>query len=111
VSAKFTKGPWVARQEFANRWRIEVPREGHVPISVGLACTTVLEVGCSNEDTAANAHLIASAPELYGALEGVLWGLEAYVKLVHPDDDGSATPKSAIGKARAALAKARGEQP
>ncbi|MDX0180883.1 hypothetical protein [Sinorhizobium meliloti] len=69
-----TKGPWVARQEFSNRWRIESHAKGpeFIPISVGLACTTFLEVGCSNEDTAANAHLIAAAPDLLDALKGIL---------------------------------------
>lgn len=64
--SKHTPGPWVARQEFANRWRIESHAKGpeFIPISVGLACTTILEVGCSNEDTAANARLIAAAPDL-----------------------------------------------
>lgn len=69
--SKHTPGPWVARQEFANRWRIEASPNGpgYVPISVGLACTTVLEVGCNDRDTAANAHLMAAAPELLEALK------------------------------------------
>lgn len=64
----YTPGPWEARQEYANRWRIEVPRPVFVPISVAIVTTTLLEVGCNDEDTAANARLIASAPELLEAL-------------------------------------------
>jgi hypothetical protein len=64
-----TPGPWVARQQFSNLWRIEVPREGFVPLSVAVVSTTVLEVGCNDKDTAANARLIAAAPMMWEALK------------------------------------------
>jgi len=61
LAAGPTDGPWIARQEFANRWRIEqVAEDGFIPLSVGLACTTILEVGVTNHNTAANAGLMAS---------------------------------------------------
>lgn len=74
TESNHTPGPWVARQEFANRWRIESHAKGpeFIPISVGLACTTILEVGCGNEDTAANAQLIAAAPRLLDALRNLV---------------------------------------
>lgn len=79
----WTKGPWIARQEFANTWRIEAPNPNgpeYVPISVGLAATTILEVGCTNADTAANARLISAAPAMAEALIGVLWMAEEWFK-------------------------------
>lgn len=54
----------------------------------------------------ANARLIAAAPDLYEALAECLEGIE----LCTPDAP-EPMPDSIIGKARAALAKARGEQP
>ena len=57
----------------------------------------------------ANAHLIAAAPELYEALGLSLFIMESQQKILDPDFDGSATEASAIGRARAALRKARGE--
>lgn len=68
--SKHTAAPWVARQEFFNRWRIESLALGpnYVPVSVGVACTTILEVGCSDKDTAANAFLMAAAPDLLACL-------------------------------------------
>jgi hypothetical protein len=61
--------------------------------------------GRSYEENAANARLIAAAPDLLAALRDVLEVLEWKL---HPEWDGSATPESAIGKARAAIAKATG---
>lgn len=59
-----TPGPWISRQVFANRWNIEASPNGDefVPICIAHVSTTVLEVGVSNNDTEANALLIAAAP-------------------------------------------------
>lgn len=68
--SKHTPGPWTARQVFANRWNIEVQREGLVPLTLGHVATTVLEVGTGDAAvTGANARLIAAAPEMYEALD------------------------------------------
>lgn len=109
--SKHTPGPWVAKQEYANRWRIESHANGpeFIPISVGIACTTVLEVGCGNEDTGANAHLIAAAPELLEALKETLPFMIDIAKARHPQFEPTmADDDSAIGKAMRAIAKAEG---
>lgn len=88
MTAKHTPGPWVARQEFSNRWRIEVPRDGFVPVSVAIVTTTVLEMGANDKDTGANARLIAAAPDLLAACEfalttpGMIKGRDAMMKAV-----------------------------
>lgn len=70
-----TPGPWSTRQQFSNRWLIEKDQgcneEGDRLVPLGLAAvqTTILEVGCGNANTAANACLIAAAPALLEALE------------------------------------------
>ena len=55
--------------------------------------------------------LIAAAPELYKALELALWCMVANEKIKNSEWDETATPESAVGMARSALAKARGETP
>lgn len=59
-------------------------------------------------DTFSDGHLIAAAPELYEALEGLV---EMYVDLVSSGDCGHWDPEKEMQviAARAALAKARGE--
>lgn len=54
------------------------------------------------DEIKANAHLIASAPEMYEALERTVNHFG-----ILPDD--MTTPDSVIGQARSALRKARGE--
>lgn len=51
------------------------------------------------EEAVANAHLIAAAPDLYAALDG----------LIAPGDGGVFATRNLIDAAKAALAKARGE--
>lgn len=98
--SQHTPGPWAARQEFANRWRIEqIPADGLVPLSVGIVCTTLLEVGVSNHNTEENAHLIAAAPELLAALQGLLAWDKRRNFIV---------PYSVRDNIRAAIAKAEG---
>jgi len=113
-ASRHTPGPWEARQEFANRWRIESRALGeeYLPVSVGLACTTVLEVGVNNEHTAANARLIAAAPDLAGTGAFLLERLADFENRISTDEDarefhGHVAP--AIANFRNAIAKARGQ--
>ena len=90
MSEKWTKGPW----------HVEVGTEdgdwGDIYVChKGTVCpeTTVVNFGDPTIEDAANAHLIAAAPEMYEALRAV---------------DAWENP-SCFEKVRAALKKARGE--
>lgn len=97
--AKFTKGPWAAQFNFAGRdgigdvWQINA--EHHA------VCTTQF---CYAEYTEYNAHLIASAPDMYEALEA----------LIHQHkcggDMNAPSRKKYYDAGAAALSKARGEE-
>ena len=54
-------------------------------------------------------EIFAAGPEMYEALKDALSVIEIYHKEKNPEWDGSAESFSVIGKARAALAKARGD--
>jgi hypothetical protein len=95
MSGQHTPGPWVATQEFANRWRITAPAaEGMVPESLAIVTHTVLEAGSHGENTEANARLIAAAPDL---LEALIECLEC---------EFAVTEKSVVAKARAVIERA-----
>lgn len=85
---KFTRGPWIS---------VEGTTSGREVLAEKPSTKSRLRVArIGGPDRDANAHLIASAPELYEALDNILKrGLT--IDLIDP--------------ARAALAKARGETP
>jgi len=60
-----TRGPWVANQEFANRWRIDEVPAAYYPVAAvyGHGDLSVTE---------ANARLITAAPDLLQALSELL---------------------------------------
>ena len=88
---KFTPGPWAwGNEDWSDQWFLQpgvliIDYDGGGPSG-------------SDEFDAANAHLIAAAPDLYAALDGLLGLLDA----------GSLYEPQAYA-ARAALAKARGQ--
>lgn len=84
---KATPGPWEPRHDEL------VAKDGNT-VAIFLCCG-------GQEVNAANAHLIAAAPELYEALEMML-------KMV---EFGGFGKDAAMDTARSALAKARGETP
>ena len=104
---KFTPGPWVVNEQFAATELLD----GHYcAITAG---SGVYGSGCYEHDGfeitgyigMANAHLIASAPELYEALSDVMAQLSGQEKSCGHDFN-CVCPTEA---AAAALAKARGE--
>jgi len=88
-----TPGPWAILPNTPHFVRAMHPAEGMQPVA------TVYHF---NGELAANARLIAAAPELLEALEAVLPDLEHYVATHGPG------PDKRLAIARAAIAKARG---
>ena len=91
MNTKFTKGPWRAEYDKVFHGRFVVA-QCNAGVSVGIT-EMILRRN-------ANAALIASAPELYGALE--------QIAALYIDDRSSAMHK-ALCIANKALKKARGE--
>ena len=101
---KFTPGPWTT-QGWGALW-------AYIPVNDArhnLVCSMYPDPAhdYSRNEVLANAHLIAAAPDLYEALAGII-----------ADDDSSTSLALQRSRwddrmvaARAALAKARGEQP
>lgn len=95
MSEKWTPGPWTHYDDSKN------PQHRHVIASRG---KTVAHIYCTRGDEtpdAANALLIAAAPDMYEALSCMFDRWE-------PDSDGG-QDRLMWERARAALAKARGE--
>lgn len=95
MNTKFTKGPWFAEQTI-ERYDVFLDicaEDSSVVSDVGVN-------GATEEQRRANAALIASAPELYEALE--------QIAALYIDDRSSAMHK-ALCIANKALKKARGE--
>ena len=88
-----TPGPWTILPNTPHFVRAMHPAEGMQPVA------TVYHF---DGELAANARLIAAAPELLEALEAVLPDLEHYVATHGPG------PDKRLAAARAAIAKARG---
>jgi hypothetical protein len=113
---KWTPGPWRA-YEASER----CPLPAGVAVEVGTAASagarsaTICEMigqgsdgRYSSETTNANADLIASAPDLYAALEATIEHLEEMRKDKHWHPIGDCP---VLNEALRALAKARGETP
>lgn len=107
MEAKFTKGPWEiaeVRTQVGRAFKIdeEARHEDHGLV----ACIYDDETSLNSrlhEEHEANAHLIAAAPEMYEALEGLI----ALNRSPGPSPAGEITKRLNAGDA--ALAKARGE--
>lgn len=87
---KFTPGPWIVCPDVG----LQIPVASVA--KEGLKRNVSHVAGIRNGEGAANAHLIAAAPDLYEALDNL------------ENDDGS-IPDHAWKLVQAALAKARGE--
>ena len=101
MSAQFTPGPWrtgpahVVRQQSV---------DGHGRRVTRFVAEAVLSAPFVEGERDANARLIAAAPELYEAPGELLGMLPRFSADLHP------VFADAVRSARAALAKARGEQ-
>jgi hypothetical protein len=111
---KHTSPPWVVSKGYEGepeRWAVW--QDGDLQYLIA-----VIENGAPGdflETEEANAHLCAAAPELLQACEWAVDLIEMYDQLLislgeRPDDVFSDTHVAGISKARAAIAKAKGEQ-
>jgi len=89
-----TPGPWKAH--FEEAYYVTGPDRGRVAMMLNLKGTHGLGGRRSGDESAANCRLIAAAPELLEAIEGLLNALP------------SATAHPAIKSARKAITKAKG---
>lgn len=96
MSGGWTPGPWWVEGEV-----VCAPDGDNFPWYVAIA----ERCGYPNDQSRANAHLIAAAPELYEALEALSEHFTQVVKAFRVDSEEHET----LVAARAALAKARGE--
>lgn len=102
---KWTPTPWNT-----SYW-IEQPNNRHKPMVVAGGVTIAImhpAPVCQMSECEANAHLIAAAPELYEALEWAMNFVDQ-VRVENPAPKGGGED-IAYEEARAAIAKARGEQ-
>jgi hypothetical protein len=96
--SKHTPGPWVA--EFEETYNVRGPDEGRVAICMNLKGRYGLGGRRTGAESAANARLIAAAPDLLETLRELVDGM--------PDVEDS--EGRVLFRARAAIAKATGEQ-
>lgn len=113
MSAKHTPGPWKPWFYVQNKrlgighWAFAKPNAHPIPLG---------DCKESNEEAAANARLIAAAPDLLEALERCERRIEEWVRLkgpkIHPSEfqRAEAGLEDASANARAAIAKARGDK-
>lgn len=104
---RFTPAPWSPR--FGEAYSIRDAEGGQLAILTNLRGAHGLGGRRSGEEVAANARLIAAAPELLEALQWAMGtGGLTYSHLVRGQNDNWC---NSVDKARAAIAKALGEQP
>jgi hypothetical protein len=92
---KHTPGPWSIRQESV--WSVGTDHE-----------MTALVYGCTDEEEEANAHLIAAAPDLLGALKAMV---DKFDSEIHNEYDGTGMLEDRLSEAnfaRRIIAKAEG---
>lgn len=96
-----TPAPWEAEyEETQHAWMVVHRADGDTWFIAQVAD------GAFGGDSRSNAHLLAAAPDMLAALQDAQLSLESYVKRYDQQWNGSATPESALGRVRAAIAKA-----
>lgn len=113
-----TPGPWTM-EDRAYVWAVtdgqgqEIVMLGKPQVYQGVPCGSVCSQGRSQDEVAANARLIAAAPDLLEALERARVALTYYREEMDRDNPGkNKTYPFGVDceeEARAALAKAKGE--
>jgi len=101
--AKFTKGEWVSYIGACDTQEIRV--DDYVVIGwQGFDGVAICE-----DEKAANAHLIAAAPEMYKEIEDDVKNLKSLLMGFDPSSLESAAIEKKISRKKKLLAKARGE--
>lgn len=98
----FTKGPWRVEQGHYPSF-IDVKSDGALNLSMCWYATDLTEA--QGEETRANANLISAAPDMYQALESILYAFW----LACEDLPDEFEKRNEVKDARSALSKARGE--
>jgi hypothetical protein len=109
--AKHTPGPWGVRtSQKGLPAQIVAPNEStSAPGKVGTSITRWGSISLpSSDEGQANARLIAAAPDLLAALDGLVSSLEPMVVTL-ADGTVNAIETQEVAAARAAIAKARGK--
>ncbi len=97
---KFTKGPWtVGKRKDKNRGSAKAYIDGFSWDGLASVWVRLQNKDMDSDEGVANAHLIAAAPDLYAAL----------AEIMHMRSTAAGVTREAADRARAALAKARGE--
>lgn len=103
---KHTKGPWKLDWIFSGQCNID-PEDGHGRI----ATVWVRQTKTNNiAETTANAHLIASAPDLLGACRCALADLEGIMPEYEPDGERTHPAWRTILELKQAIAQAEGRR-
>ena len=113
MTTQHTPGPWVAKETFPNShcWNVTGPKiektPWGLPIVPGIAYVTAAW-DFENVAAAANARLIAAAPDFLSAAKQVIdaWAHGDFVSSNKADKDNG---NKAIAELARAIAKARGE--
>ena len=106
TETKFTPGPWSVDR---NVIRGDADQFGRT-VAIASTLNVAWPYGRrATKEEPYNAHLIAAAPELYEALDQLLAVKECCDETGYVDGEGFVDVEAVMDKARAALAKARGE--
>ena len=108
AETRFTKGPWSIRRSFGAAYVTDNIKGGSVAL---IQCLSKPSQGPrrSSSEIEANASLISAAPDLYEALEKIVIDEENRRKKLKDNSPAAQFCDKRLGKARVALAKAKGE--
>lgn len=103
MNTEHTPGPWCWDDNDALPWT-DYDKTDHAPYLINANGRIVMSGDDIRINNAANAHLIAAAPDLLEALEAMLFSFEELAKVIKP-----LSSDPVIVSARAAIAKVKGK--